>query len=140
MTDDMWRLAAMIWDWYRLPGNDVGGALHITLDDSNIDDSCLDFCRQELAADNHYSNEHRTIARDALGVQILDGLARLDERQRMTVVNVADPYGDTRPDGPDGEMMRQLRAYDDRVAGTVDERPLHSARLTSDYPPPFRED
>ncbi len=33
--------------YYGLPGNGVGGSLHIVLDDENVQDSHVDFCIQQ---------------------------------------------------------------------------------------------
>lgn len=41
-------LVQSIADFYGLPGCGVGGPLHITLDDGNVEDHCLDFCREEI--------------------------------------------------------------------------------------------
>ncbi|MGE4425481.1 MAG: hypothetical protein AB7G37_03400 [Solirubrobacteraceae bacterium] len=37
-------LTARAHAYYRLPGNSVGGSLHIVLDDTNVDDDCTQFC------------------------------------------------------------------------------------------------
>ena len=38
--------------FYRLPGNGVGGVLHVVLDDCNTEDSSVRFCRDSAATDN----------------------------------------------------------------------------------------
>ena len=34
-------------DYYAKPGNSVGGSLHIVLDDENIEDVHVEFCRDQ---------------------------------------------------------------------------------------------
>lgn len=36
---------------YSLPGCAAGGPLHIVIDDGNVDDHHLDFCAEQMAAD-----------------------------------------------------------------------------------------
>jgi hypothetical protein len=93
VTDAMRDLAGLCWDWYRMPGNDTGGPLHITLDDMNVEDSNIEFCRTNgLGPDGFWPPE-----RDALLTQICDGLLALSEGERAMVVHIADPYGEVRP-------------------------------------------
>ncbi len=99
MTSAMWELAGLCWDWYQLPGNDVGGALHVVLDDMNIEDRNLAWCRTESIG-VLWADEGRVPAPPeyvAAATAILDGLAVLDDAQRAIVVRMADVYGPTRP-------------------------------------------
>lgn len=39
------QVRPMIRAYYDKPGNECGGSLHIVLDDGNIEDGCIVFCR-----------------------------------------------------------------------------------------------
>src|SRR5262245_31420037 len=48
LTDDMKKLANLVWDWYHAPDegkygtiNGAGGSLHVQLDDMNLEDCFL---------------------------------------------------------------------------------------------------
>lgn len=83
-----------------MPGNGIGGPLHVTLDDMNIEDSNIEFCRESgLGIREDYWPEYRTPGRDALLGTICDGLLALSEGERAMVVHIADPYDDARPGG-----------------------------------------
>lgn len=60
--------------FYELPGNSCGGALHIVLDDGNIEDDCIEFCRR-----------HCETQSDGFGVLLCDALLALTERERHSV-------------------------------------------------------
>jgi hypothetical protein len=96
MTDDMWELAGQIFDWYHLHEiNGAGGALHIVLDDMNIDDGYIDFC------ENWLRNEEPVIVElIEPGERVIEGLRALPLPERATVVHFADPYGARRPAAP----------------------------------------
>lgn len=96
MTPDMWRLAGLAWDWYRMPGNGVGGVLHIVLDDYNVDDRSLDFCMNDS---RHWSFDEGGDRATMLAARdkIVAGLRLLSEPERVMVVRSADPYGPVRP-------------------------------------------
>lgn len=102
MTSAMWELAGLCWDWYQMDGNDTGGALHVVLDDMNIEDHSLAWCRTE-SIHTLWTDRGREPAPPeyvAAATKILDGLAALDDAQRAMVVHMADVYGPTRPKGP----------------------------------------
>jgi hypothetical protein len=40
------EVAALLRDYYRLPGRGVGGAVHIVVDDGNCDQRSADFCAE----------------------------------------------------------------------------------------------
>lgn len=62
--------------FYSLKGNGAGGALHIVLDDCNMDDGSIAFCRLQLTlAENIRDRE--------LGIAILDLLMTLSHAQRL---------------------------------------------------------
>ena len=93
VTDDMVRIAQLIEAFYQLPGCSVGGPLHITVEDNNVTDHNLEFCRRTmLDTDDHWSNANRSPARDELGVTILDRLQALSEVERS--VTCAMHHGD----------------------------------------------
>lgn len=106
ITEAMWDLAALCWDWYRMPGCSTGGPLHVVLDDMNVDDASIDACAKYLHG-NPYPNAvwaaaidwegEDTPERAALFALIVAGLDPLPEAQRALVVDMADPYGDVRP-------------------------------------------
>lgn len=60
--------------YYELPGNSCGGPMHITLDDGNVDDKCVEFCRAECEKEQ-----------DGFGILICNALLELTERERNTV-------------------------------------------------------
>lgn len=60
---------------YRaLPGNSVGGSLHVVLDDGNIDDGSVIHCRR-------YASERR----DDKGVELADLLLQMSKTQRRKI-------------------------------------------------------
>lgn len=85
MSPGMWRLAGLAWDWYQLRGNDTGGALHVVLDDMNVDDESL-----------HWCGARPSVFPDLQG-EIVSGLLELSEPERALVVHRADVYGSVRP-------------------------------------------
>ena len=61
--------------YYRRPGNEVGGPLHLVLDDYNLDDASIDFCI-EAAAERG----------DDAGVALGRAIRNLTRRQRRALV------------------------------------------------------
>jgi hypothetical protein len=97
MTDAMWELAGLCWDWYRLPGNAVGGPLHIVLDDTNVEADHIEWCIEHAEHhDGPMSDSTKELMR-----KITDGLLALTEAERAVVTIEADPYGDERPVKPE---------------------------------------
>ncbi len=47
-TPEVRRVARMVADFYALPGCNVGGPLHIVIDDYNLEDQILDWCIENL--------------------------------------------------------------------------------------------
>lgn len=79
-----------MWDWYQLPGNDMGGALHIVTDDWNTRDSDLDWCATQDqrwidGETSTYPAEHL-----ALRDQILAALRELPEADRKTAIRMSE--------------------------------------------------
>lgn len=98
VTDEMWELAGLCWDWYRLDGNATGGALHVVLDDMNIEDQSITYCREHLGTVwLNDGPEPAPATMVSLGAAIVDGLMKLTEGERAMVVHVADVYDPVRP-------------------------------------------
>jgi hypothetical protein len=57
--------------YYATEGNEAGGYLHIVLDDGNLGDDSIRFCRSECEA-----------ARDRAGVRLADILLEMSPSQR----------------------------------------------------------
>lgn len=63
---------------YRdLPGNAVGGSLHIVLDDGNVDDASVAWCRD-------YARENG----DRPGVELAEILLRMSQTQRRKLAGM----------------------------------------------------
>jgi hypothetical protein len=60
--------------YYEIAGNEVGGHLHIVLEDYNIDDGSVQFCLDEARA-------HR----DEAGVELASLLLRMSKTQRLKI-------------------------------------------------------
>lgn len=60
--------------YYAIPGNEVGGRLHIVLDDGNVDDSSVEFCRKAAME-----------VGDKEGERLAELLARMTTTQRQKV-------------------------------------------------------
>lgn len=61
----------MVRAYYASPGNELGGSLHIVLEDSNIADRHVEFCAQ-------YAREHG----DSAGLVLALTLLRMSKTQR----------------------------------------------------------
>ena len=61
----------MVRDYYSKPGNGAGGSLHIVLDDGNLDNKDILFCREWAEKEN-----------DADGVVLADVLLSMSKTQR----------------------------------------------------------
>lgn len=64
----------LVWAYRDLPGNGVGGALHIVLDDGNIDDSSILFCKK-------YAEERG----DVNGARLCKILLKMSKTQRAAL-------------------------------------------------------
>ena len=80
MSSPVWRKSllgrwsdwtALIHNYYQIPGNGAGGALHLVLDDGNLEDSSLTVC--ENAAKK---------AGDAKALEIITLMRRMSMAQR----------------------------------------------------------
>lgn len=58
--------------YYALPGNGVGGSLHIVLEDGNVEDSSVAFCLKAAQERG-----------DAPGVELASILLRMSRTQRL---------------------------------------------------------
>jgi hypothetical protein len=65
--------------WYRLEGNEVGGSLHLVLDDDNIEDEHVAFCIG-------WAIEHDDAAGAALGM-VLRCISEEDRRAVVERIN-----------------------------------------------------
>jgi hypothetical protein len=84
-SPDMIELASLIKPFYELPHCGTGGPLHISLDDFNLDDDCLAFCRASLDnEDAYWSDNIAVIKKPAL--RILDLCIGMSEAERATAV------------------------------------------------------
>ena len=54
------KVLSFVKAYYAKPGNEVGGCLHIVLDDGNIEDSHIEFCRN--SARKHNDNDGIVLA------------------------------------------------------------------------------
>jgi len=68
-------------DFYRIPGNEVGGALHITLEDGNVEDGNVRFC-VEVAVFGEGPFEP-----DPTGLLLGLVLLRMTKTQRLKLAN-----------------------------------------------------
>lgn len=62
----------MVHEYYAKPGNEAGGYLHVVLDDGNLGDDSIRFCRGECAK-----------AGDAAGVRLANVLLEMSKSQRQ---------------------------------------------------------
>lgn len=84
-------LVVAIGDWYEIPLCSVGGPLHITTDDNNVDDRSLDFCEENLERYRRgggYKDPDCPPLTEAdldLGQSIIDGLRALPLHTRSAI-------------------------------------------------------
>ncbi len=71
----------LVSEYYCQPGNAVGGALHIVVDDGNIEDHHIQFCRNEALERG-----------DPEGVRIADLLLQMSKTQRKEVAATHEGY------------------------------------------------
>lgn len=64
--------------YYRKPGNEVGGNLHIVLDDGNVEDGHIQYCLEQAEADG-----------DEDGVVLASLLLRMSRTQRSKLSALA---------------------------------------------------
>lgn len=94
-TSKMEGLSILIREFYKWPGCETGGPLHVATDDYNLEDSSLAFCRKSLESDGWWLQEHLIPAGVDIAVwrnigrMILDGLEQLSVQERATVVHRA---------------------------------------------------
>jgi hypothetical protein len=61
----------MVRDYYATEGNEAGGYLHVVIDDGNLDDDSIRFCRGECEK-----------VGDATGVELAGVLLEMSQSQR----------------------------------------------------------
>lgn len=99
-TEEMRRVLDLCVQWYNIPGNECGGALHAVLDDDNVDDHHISYSREQAIG---------TIDMDAIA--ILEGLGKLTLMQRKWVTyniyGVKDGEGeiDVHEEDEDGNII-----------------------------------
>lgn len=64
----------LVEEYYRKPGNGVGGNLHIVLDDYNIQNRHIEFCLKEAQ-----------VAGDEDGIRIARLLLKMSKSQRLKI-------------------------------------------------------
>jgi hypothetical protein len=91
VTAEMNACADLIEEWYRLEGNNVGGALHIVVDDNNVETGHIVWCLMD--GPHNHRDEMYTLA-----CALLD--LTLPERFAVTAVVAAPyiPYARPRPE------------------------------------------
>lgn len=72
--DEVRECIRLVEAYYKKPGNACGGPLHIVLDDDNVQDEHLAFCRAEAVKQE-----------DSDGVAICDMMAKMPQRYRRIV-------------------------------------------------------
>lgn len=73
------ELSYLINEYYRIPGNEAGGNCHIVLDDKNINNSSIEFCKLECIKNN-----------DIYGEIIMNHFLTLRKTARLKAINMAD--------------------------------------------------
>lgn len=66
----------LVREYYSRPENGCGGSLHIVLDDHNLEDHCIAFCREWAAKRSDHD-----------GVRLADLLIQLTRTQRQKLVD-----------------------------------------------------
>jgi hypothetical protein len=73
------QVIPLIEAYYRKPGNSVGGNLHVVLDDTNLDNGCIESCLQ-CAVDRN----------DADGATLAAMLLQMTQTQRRVAIRKAN--------------------------------------------------
>lgn len=74
------EVAPMVRAYYGKPGNEAGGALHVVLDDCNVDDASVAFCVNEAIEQG-----------DADGEALARKLLAMSKTQRRKLARTARP-------------------------------------------------
>lgn len=88
------QVRRLIEEYYRLPGNSVGGKCHVVLDDNNTDNDSVEFCLGQCEE-----------AGDHLGARIMGMMLLMTGTQRRKAIGTADTR--SRPDPHDD--LKRLR-------------------------------
>lgn len=67
----------LIKEFAKKEGNEVGGNLHITLDDGNVDDGHIQYCLERSCK-----------AGDTLGVRVAETLMKMSKTQRIKLAGM----------------------------------------------------
>jgi hypothetical protein len=87
--------------YYRMPGNSVGGCLHVVLDDGNLEDGSVASCRDYAAKCD-----------DAAGVELAEKLLQMTVTQRKKVYRTFDAgYFEDRDYDADDIVMEHRRKF-----------------------------
>lgn len=86
---------AMVEHYYSKPGHSTGGGLHIVLDDNNLSDNSIEFCR-EWCSRQSCNPDHATwdVTPDHDGVLIATLMLQLDWDDRVRVLFGLDVFDD----------------------------------------------
>jgi hypothetical protein len=88
--------------YYGKPGNEAGGSLHIVLDDCNVDDADVRFCRDTAAERD-----------DDDGVALADILLTMSKTQRLKLARLKlEEIVPPQPDTPSTSVLPQTDRRD----------------------------
>jgi hypothetical protein len=73
-SHDKFKVLRRAHEYYNLPGNDLGGSLHVVLDDGNVEGQHVLFCMDRASDEG-----------DSLGEVLARELLCLDEAERQWV-------------------------------------------------------
>lgn len=76
MTATRAEVEQALLEYYELPHDGLGGNLHIVIEDQNIRDSDIQFCKEQAEAEG-----------DELGVLIADALMQMSKTQRLKIAS-----------------------------------------------------
>ena len=98
ITPEIRHAAALIWAWCSMPGNQVGGTLHIVVDDHNPEPEHILWCIDQTIEPN-IRLDPSAVALLAVARQVLANalLALPDNQSRIAAITLAQPYTRTRP-------------------------------------------
>lgn len=87
MTRKLKDLIYLAWEHYQGAGNEAGGALHIVLDDGNVEKSHVEWCRNYAASEG-----------DVDAVMLCDELLAVSERMRERLYQNYNLYRSSAPE------------------------------------------
>lgn len=113
-TPAMLECASYIVALHAHPDGGTGGPLHIVVDDDNVDDSNLAYCRGNIVSWDAYDTESppETVDRArALSTWILDLLDPMSTKERAVTIALADGNLKVIEEYPPGEDRKRLRVW-----------------------------